>query len=116
MPDRTLTYPVWDSQVDNNHPDAKERKIRQDGLRDWRDADEVFVFDGLRVRTEDKVFESRGGSVEPRWDEFDTFLMDDNGRVKMNLGRNPAPIFKDALLNGRVLYGCLISRDEQAHN
>jgi hypothetical protein len=108
-------YKVWDEKVDSNHPDAAERKVRKQPL-DWRDPDHSLVLDGLRVYTRDSQYNQHQGAVEPRWEENDTYLMDSNGQVKVNLGRNPAPIFKQCLLEGRVLYGIIIARDEQSHN
>lgn len=120
---RTLTYKLF-GKTSSSDPEAKERGIRQDGLRDWRDPDRFLVLDGARVQTDDAAFRShdRNSSVEPRWDEFDSHLIWNSGTADhaaystYNLGRNPPQIFKDALLNGLVLYGVIIARDEQMHN
>lgn len=120
---RVLTYTVYDEKVDSNDPDAKTLGIRQDGVYDWRDPDRVLILDGARVRTEDEAFNrhDRSAAVEPRWDEFDSFLQWNTAAgghpayETMSLGRNPHPIFKQALLEGRVLYGCIICRDPQQH-
>lgn len=113
MAKKTLTYKIYD-QTRGTDPDAKERGIRSD--TDWRDADRVLILDGARVRSTDTAFEAHQKAVEPDWSEFDTILQwNDNSHQPVNLGREPAPIFKDALLNGLVLYGVLIARDEQRH-
>lgn len=92
--------------------------IRPDISRpdDWRNADIIFRLDGARVRSADGSFNSHTGAVEPDWSEYDTYLQwNDNSRQPINLGRDPAPVFKQALLEGRVLYGVIIARDEQFH-
>lgn len=112
---RELKYRVYDHKVSGTDPEARERGITREG--DWRDPDRILVLDGARVRTKDQAFESHSAAVEPDWSEHDTYLMwNDNRHQPVNLGRDPAPIFKEALLNGLVLYGVVIARDEQFHN
>lgn len=123
MAAKELKYKIWTDTVRQNDPDAKERGIRQDGVTDYRDPDRILVLDGARVYSRDTAFNihDRSAAVEPRWDEHDSYLMW-NARTEhhresetYNLGRNPPQIFKDAFLNGLVLYGVIIARDEQQH-
>ena len=114
MPAKELKYKVWNETVRGTDPDAKERKINSQ--TDWRDPDRVLVLDGARVRSTHQAYESHSAAVEPDWSEYDTILQwNDNSHQPINLGRDPAPIFKEALLNGLVLYGVIIARDEQYH-
>lgn len=118
MAAKTHTYKTWDHKVSSDDPDAKERGIRQDGVRDWRDPDRVLVLDGARVRSRDTAVEGheQGAANEPNWAEYDTYLMWNDTMKTENLGRNPPSIFKEAWKNGLVLYGVIIARDEQRHN
>ena len=118
MAEKKHAYTTNDEKISGPN---KERKIAE---RDWRDPDLTLVLDGARVYTRDVAFNSHDpqSSVEPRWDENDAYLMwnsataDHRANETYNLGRNPPEIFKKAFLEGRVLYGVIIARDEQQHN
>lgn len=81
---------------------------------DSRDPDLVLRIDGLRVYSRDEKFRSHQGAVEPDW-KLGTYLMTDSGQVVAELGPDPAPIFKQCLLQGRVLKGIICAEDKQRH-
>ena len=86
---------------------------------DWRDPDITLdCRGGWRVRSRDVAVEGheQGAANEPDWAEFDTYLMNNTTFQTINLGRNPAPFFKQCWKEGRVIYGVLVGRDEQRHS
>lgn len=103
----TRTIPIWPDRVYG--PNA-ERHI---AAGDWRDPDEAFDFDGCRVGVHDPNVK---GASEPDWSKG-WYLWRGNEDQKLWEGMSRPPEFLvRAFLEGRVLYGVLVARDEQKHN
>jgi hypothetical protein len=108
MAKRTVSFPIWDERVDG--PD-EERKIVE---HDWRDRDYVIQLDGLTMYSNDLEYQENHASSEPRW-ELGCEARDSNNHVVLTFGGEPCEPFRAALLEGRILYGVAVARDEQRH-
>ncbi len=112
----TLTYKVWKDKVTATDPDAKERGIRQDGVRDWRDGDRVIELNGFQVQSKDSEYRAHHGGIEPDW-SLGWALTDPSNfsRTVFEGTGEPPDWIAQALREGRRVYGCIILRDEQQH-
>jgi hypothetical protein len=107
---------LYDEQIDNNHPDAKERGIRQDGLRDWRDRDIYLVLDGTKVYSGDEQWRNHGGAVEPDYSRGWWLQNQSTGQIVLGPFTGPCPSpFRESLLEGREMVGVIVARDFQMH-
>jgi hypothetical protein len=101
--EESFQFKVWNQRVDGPN---EERQI---AAEDWRDPDRVQHLDGIRVQSNDLDWQESHNKSEPDW-SAGFYGMDQQGR-KVDL----LAIFKQACLEGRVLYGIAIARDEQRH-
>lgn len=100
---QTIQTDYWPDRVDG--PD-KERQIAEG---DWRDGDRILRLDGIRVQSNDLAWQESHSKSEPDW-SLGFYGMDERGRQVDLL-----EIFKRACVEGRVLYGPIVARDEQRH-
>jgi hypothetical protein len=118
MASRTLTYKVWDEQVFGKDPDARERGITRP--EDWRNPDIVVNLDGARIETKDEAFRAHQGGVEPDWGKGWYAWKDNGGQTQILFEssgeKHPPSWVRTAKLEGRVIYGSIILRDEQFHS
>ena len=108
MAKQVLTFPTWDARVDG--PD-EERHIVEG---DWRDKDYAVELHGLTMYSNDLSYQESHSKSAPDW-TLGCEARDSNNRVVLTFGGEPCSPFKEALLEGRILYGCVIARDEQRH-
>lgn len=81
---------------------------------DWRDPDIIEDLDGLTMYSNDTGYRP-GSGIAPDWSKG-CEARDEHNHVVLTFGGEPCSPFKEALLQGRVLYGIAIARDEQRHN
>ena len=98
----------WENRVDGPY------EPREIGAGDWRDADIVQDLDGLTMYSNDLAYQESHSKSAPDW-SLGCEARDSNNRVVLTFGGEPPRPFKEALLEGRILYGIAIARDEQRH-
>ena len=108
MAKQTLEFPYWPERVDG--PD-RERNIVGG---DWRDKDYLTRFDGLTLYANDLDYQESHSKSAPDWSQG-VQARDSNNRVILEWKGEPSEDIKRALLEGRILYGAMIARDEQRH-
>ena len=115
MAAREIVTKVWEQRVNANDPDAVERGIRQDGVRDWRDADVVIPLNELRVYSLHEAFRMHQAAREPDWDQgWEVRSNTDNRTVFSGKGQPPDWIAR-ALRDGLTIEGVIVLRDRQQH-
>ncbi|HTJ57021.1 MAG TPA: hypothetical protein VL418_05585 [Devosiaceae bacterium] len=81
---------------------------------DWRDPDRVLHADGLTAYSNDLDYQESHSKSEPNWELGGELRNSDNHVVDTWQGE-PIKVIKQAILEGRVLFGCLVARDLQRH-
>src|SRR5881392_3286303 len=104
MAKQTKQVDIYPDRVDGPN---EERHIV---AGDWRDPDRVQLLDGLRVQSSDRDWQENHSSSEPDW-SAGFYGVDVAGRTVDLLA-----VFRDAVLNGLVLCGVVVARDESRHN
>jgi hypothetical protein len=114
---REIKYRVWEGQVRGTDPDAKERGINSPS--DWRNSDILVNLDGARIEVRDEAFRAHQGPNEPDWSKGWYCWVPNGGQTKIlfeSSGEKEPPSWvRTAKMEGRVLYGTLVLRDEQHH-
>lgn len=97
-------------------PDREDGPNQERGIveGDWREGDIIQELDGLTMYSNDLNYQENHASSAPDW-SLGCEARDSNNRVILTFGGEPPRPFKEALLYGRVLYGCAIARDQQRH-
>lgn len=108
MAKETVEIDIWPDREDGPN---EERHI---AAGDWRDGDYIEDLDGLTMYSNDLEYQENHASSEPRW-ELGCEARDANNHAVLIFGGEPCEPFRAALLEGRVLYGIAIARDEQRH-
>lgn len=103
--DQTLTYPT--------HPDKVfgPSDTWNVPANDWRDGDEILILDGCEVYARDENSVRADVDWSKGW-----WLQRGDQQVGFESAGEPPAIFKQAFLEGRVLFGAIIARDLQRHN
>jgi hypothetical protein len=119
-PTRTVSLPIWEKRTDG--PD-KARSIAEG---DYRDPDLILDLTGAQVYPVD----AEPRAAEPDWDQGWELRWGDrdfvnvapdrpinpNTRMTFKGKGQPPEIVRRAYLEGRVLYGMIVARDEQRHD
>lgn len=108
MAKRTISFPIWDERVDGPN---EERHIVE---HDWRGKDYVIQLDGLTMYSNDLDYQESHSKSAPDW-TLGCEARDANNHVVLTFGGEPCEPFRSALLEGRILYGVAVARDEQRH-
>jgi hypothetical protein len=108
MAKETLSFDVWPERVDGPN---EERGILEG---DWRDPDRIQCLDHLTLYANDLDYQESHSKSAPDW-SMGVEARDDQNRTVLTFGDDPPEIVKQCVLEGRILLGVLIGRDEQRH-
>lgn len=105
---RDVSVRIWDeTRHHEDDPTVKEN--------DWRDPDRALVCEGYTVYSNDLDYQESHSKSEPDW-SLGGEIRDSRNRVIDTFKGEPIQVIKQAILEGRLLYGALVARDLQMHN
>jgi hypothetical protein len=82
---------------------------------DWRDEDRALRCQGYTAYSNDLQYQESHSKSEPDW-SLGGEIRDSSNRVVDTFKGEPIKVIKQAILEGRLLYGVLVARDLQRHN
>ncbi len=81
---------------------------------DWRDPDKALECQEYTCYSNDLAFQESHSVSAPDW-SLGGEIRDSKNQVVDKFGGEPIQVIKDAILEGRLLVGCLVARDFQRH-
>ena len=117
MASKEIKFKVYEQKVSGTDPEAQERGIKS--KTDWRNPDVLVNLDGARIEVRDESFRMHAGPSEPDWSKGYYAWKDNAGQTRILFessgDKHPPEWVRTAKMEGRVLYGVIILRDEQYH-
>lgn len=105
---KIIEVEYWKDRVDGPY------EPREIVAGDWRDKDYLSQMDGLTMYSNDLDYQESHSKSAPDWSKG-CEARDANNRVVLTFGGEPPYPYKEALLEGRLLFGSVIARDCQRH-